>query len=259
MIAPNKSLGQHFLINEGVVEKIANAVQGLAREGNKKILEIGPGPGVLTRALLARKLKLTAIEVDGRMVEKLRSESEFENLNLIHGDALKISFAQIFGAQAQDNSWVLCGNLPYNVGTEILFRFLEQAPQVAAFVCMHQKEVVQRLMSRGGSKDYGLPSLKWAWATEFLKHFWVSPGSFHPPPKVDSGVFVARRLSQPLADPLERGGLYDEVSKLASRAFSQRRKMLRGAFPALKDHEWGRLRAEDLSPEDFLQLPTMLN
>lgn len=259
--APNKLLGQHYLVNDGVIDKIVQKVWTQSAEGQRPVVEIGPGPGALTRALLARKLRVTAIEKDLRMVEKLRHDyppDKFPNFRIVEGDALRVPVDEIFRNERTPGGWVLCGNLPYNVGTEILFRFLEGAPEIESFICMHQKEVVLRLMSRGGSKDYGLPSLKWAWAVDFLDHFWVNPGSFSPPPKVDSGVFVARRRAQPLANPLERDGLYDEVSDLARRAFVQRRKMLRSAYAQLKDHEWGTLRPEALSPEDFLRLPDLL-
>jgi len=256
VISPNKSLGQHFLVNEGVIARIAERVDSLS-EKSRAVLEIGPGPGALTRALLASGLKVLAIELDSRMIVSLKENFAKElgagDFKVIEADALTVNLGEEMAAFSK-SSWVACGNLPYNVGTPILFRLLEEAPEADRFCFMLQKEVVLRLISKGGAKDYGIPSVKMAWSVDDLGHFWVKPGSFNPPPKVDSAVFAFRRKALPLANPLERGGLYDKAGDFVAQFFRQRRKMMRGTLASLTETRWGAKRPEEISPEDFLSL-----
>jgi 16S rRNA (adenine1518-N6/adenine1519-N6)-dimethyltransferase len=256
----NKLLGQHFLRNEGVIERIAGIVESAAKKTRGRVLEIGPGPGALTRALLARKLKVLVLEIDNRMIEHLQNEFREEvstgYLKILSGDALKLDLS-VLGSE----SIHVCGNLPYNVGTHIVFRLLEEVPQAQSFCFMLQKEVVERFLSEGNEADYGIPSVKLAWSCQIQGHFWVKPGSFSPPPKVDSGVFWFDRKTGDalMANPCQRDGRYDLASKFVSGAFQHRRKMLRAIYPALKETTWGSRRAQELSPAEFIEVAEKLS
>lgn len=259
----DKSLGQHFLVNAGVVARIADHVANAAGAGGYAV-EIGPGPGALTGALLERGLHVVAVELDPRMIEHLETRfAEFRDAGkfaVIHADALKVALGDL-QALCKNQRPVVCGNLPYNVGSQIVFRFLEEAAWADAFVYMLQKEVVLKFITSsrdaGERRDYGPPGVKLNWTCDVQGHFWVSPGSFDPPPKVDSGVFWFRRKAGGL-NPLERGGEYDQAADRLERAFRHRRKMLRGAFPELKEHPWGARRAEELTPDELKSLGAAL-
>ncbi len=258
-LSANKALGQHFLTNEGVIAHITDVVERLARGKKCKILEIGPGPGAITTAILKRGLPLHAIEFDLRMVEHLQaafsSQIRDGQFAVTHADAMKVDFSSF-----ADDAWVVCGNLPYNVGTHIVFRFLEEFPWAEHFCFMLQKEVVQRFEAEVGSSDYGIPSVKLAWCAEKLGHFWVKPGSFQPPPKVDSGVFWFRRIpNQSIpANPLVRNREYDLASRFVEKAFNQRRKMLRSSCREIQSipeaTPFLEKRPEQVSPLDLLKL-----
>jgi len=263
----DKSFGQHFLVNEGVVARIADRVAALAGQAREAI-EIGPGPGALTVALLARGLRVRAVEVDRRMKEALETRFSGEiaegRFSLVLGDALELPMEEVRVGMKSDRL-VVCGNLPYNVGTEIVFRFLEEAPWARSFCYMLQKEVVLRFTSghsfgEGDRADYGVPSAKLAWCTRAGDRFWVKPGSFAPPPRVDSGVFVMERLegAELGADPMVRGGLYDLAAGLVARAFGQRRKKVRNTVPELDGTEWGEKRPDEISPSQYLELARCL-
>lgn len=260
MIRPNKSLGQHFLVNQGVIDRIALWVKQLASvEPNHQVCEIGPGPGALTQELLKLGLKVSAVEIDTRMLallrEKFAAELESGQFRLIAADATQIRPATL--SDDPNLRWVVCGNLPYNVGSQIIFNFLENFSAASRFCFMLQKEVVLRFIAEcGAGKDYGALSVKMAWATRALGHFWVKPGSFQPPPKVDSGVFAFERRQGPdlKLDPLVRGAAYDRAAQFVSRLFQQRRKMIRGQVPALASTPHGSRRPEELTPEEWYQV-----
>jgi 16S rRNA (adenine1518-N6/adenine1519-N6)-dimethyltransferase len=253
----DKTFGQHFLVNAGVVQKIVDAVARHAGSAPAHVVEIGPGPGALTGPLLARGLKVTALEIDARMREHLAlafaKEISQGQLQVLEADATTFDWA---AWEKQGNAArVICGNLPYNVGTAILFAALQNARETPAFCFMLQKEVVQRLCSDSGSKDYGVPSILLALSCHVLDKFWVNPGSFNPPPKVDSGVmtYVRRQDVDASVDPLNAPEGFEAFSAKLRRAFQARRKMLRKAFPKLSE-EWGTKRPEDLDPDTWLML-----
>jgi len=253
----DKTFGQHFLVNVGVVQKIVDSVARHAGVAGAHVVEIGPGPGALTVALLERGLRVTALEIDQRMREHLAERFAAEiargQLKVVEADATSFDWAA--WEASGESARVICGNLPYNVGTAILFGALQRSAQAKAFCFMLQKEVVQRLCSGSGSKDYGVPSVLLALTTHVLDKFWVNPGSFNPPPKVDSGVmtYVRREDVDPSLDPLHNGAGFEEFSSKLRKAFQARRKMLRKAFPKL-DAESGSKRPEDLDPETWLKL-----
>ncbi len=248
MVKPKKYLGQHFLRDQNIAEKIAGSLTGFG--GYHSILEIGPGTGVLTRFLVNRPEKLTVVEVDSESVEYLRSRSEFEDVEIIEADFLSADLGFMKGS-----SWCIIGNFPYNISSQLFFRILEIRDEVPEVVCMIQKEVAQRLASPPGSKKYGILSvLLQAWfEIEYL--FTVPPDVFHPPPKVDSGVIRLKRNQAKKLDCDEK--LFKRVVKTA---FQNRRKTLRNALKALNlpaiETEFDKisLRAEQLSVNDFVEL-----
>jgi 16S rRNA (adenine1518-N6/adenine1519-N6)-dimethyltransferase len=258
--APDKSLGQHFLSNAGVVSKIVDSVAELQRSRPQTtLIEVGPGPGVLTEALLNRFQKLLVIEIDPRMIahlqEKFSAFLKSGQLRIHQADAAEVSVQDL--GLVPETPLFLIGNLPYNVGTRILFHFLEDLPGTEAVCVMLQKEVVQRLKARRGDEHYGIPSVKCELLGEDFSSFWVSPGSFNPPPKVESGVLRFRRrttldpqASQVLKNPADYQAFFAAINK----AFGKRRKMLKASFAALKTDDFGLKRPEELDLKDWLFL-----
>ena len=269
MIRADKKFGQHFLVNEGIVSRIAGTVASLAREGgkNRRVLEIGPGPGALTVALLGQGLDVVALELDERMIPVLTERFEESirrgQLKIIQGDAMTYSLSELEAEFAQKGA-VVCGNLPYNVGSQIVFRFLEEFSPADRFCYMLQKEVVLKFISGSQDdyqrRDYGPPGVKLQWCARVRGHFWVSPGSFKPPPRVDSGVFSFERLpaAEALADALERGGAYDKAGAIVEKVFRQRRKMIKAACPELAQLPVGFKRAEELRPQELFELSALI-
>lgn len=262
----NKNLGQHFLINQGVIARIADEVIRLCPDNQKPLVEIGPGPGALTKELLARGRAVIAVEIDSRMREHLEAEYAVEvangQLRVWNFDATASAYLDALAGLGQSGLCV-CGNLPYNVGTQILFLLLERATWADSFCFMLQKEVVQRLMHQvPGSKSYGVTGIKMAWATEILGHFWVKPGSFAPPPKVDSGVLwysrkVSGRSAEPLLSPIENFHAYTQARDMVDRAFQLRRKMIKKALPWVPE-EYATKRPDELTPAEFLKLRSLI-
>jgi|GEM_PF-979114 len=255
----DKNFGQHFLVNQGIIDKIVNSVKSLSRERGKHVVEVGPGQGALTDYLLKAGLKITAIEFDPRMVEHLQvrfaQEIEEGRFHVLHADAARFDWKSWEG-QSSEAPRVICGNLPYNVGTQILFQVIEHSRYIEGFCFMLQKEVIQRLTSEKGTKDYGAPRISVGLLCDLRDSFWVSPGSFSPPPKVQSGVmsFVRKPNLPEELNPLNETSEYHSFVKAVRRAFQNRRKMLRKTFPRLDETEWATLRAEQLSPDEWWSL-----
>jgi len=246
-----KSLGQHFLHERGVVEKIILAVD--PRPGDR-IVEIGPGQGAMTFPLLRRHGALTAIEFDRDLLAPLAEAARAHgDLSLVHADVLDVDLT----ALAAGAPMRLVGNLPYNLSSPILFHALDHAAAIRDMHFMLQKEVVDRMAAGPGSKVYGrLSVMLQAWC-EVTALFTVGPGAFRPPPKVDSAVvrLVPRAPgSVGIADPAR-------FAAFVRDAFGQRRKTLRNALSRLCDEDWIRAagvdpkaRAEQLSVADFVRL-----
>lgn len=217
---PKKNLGQHFLHDRGVIEKIVLAVN--PRVGDR-LVEIGPGQGAITFPLLRKHHALTVVEFDRDLITPLMEASEgIGELTIIHKDVLKVDFGKLAG----DGRIRLVGNLPYNISTPILFHVLEHAEAIADMHFMLQKEVVDRMAAAPGSKTYGRLSVMLQALCRVEPLFDVPPGAFRPPPKVDSAV--VRLLPRPraqigIADP----ALFEVVVR---DAFGQRRKTLRNAL-----------------------------
>jgi 16S rRNA (adenine1518-N6/adenine1519-N6)-dimethyltransferase len=208
-----KRFGQHFLTDEGVIERIVDAIDPQPGEA---LVEIGPGLGAMTNPLVARSGKLTVIELDRDLAARLAKRPE---LTVVQDDVLKVDFIEL--ARLTGRKLRVVGNLPYNISTPILFHLLDAVDQVADQHFMLQKEVVDRMAAGPGSKDYGRLSVMLQWRYHIEPVLDVPPEAFDPPPRVDSAVVRMLPLPQPQAAD---GALLGE---LVASAFSQRRKLLR--------------------------------
>jgi 16S rRNA (adenine1518-N6/adenine1519-N6)-dimethyltransferase len=216
-----KRFGQHFLSDAHVVARIVNAIDPRPED---HIVEIGPGLGVLTAALLARIPAMEAVELDRDIIPKLAARCAPLGTLLIHSaDALKFDFT----ALANDGRPLrVAGNLPYNISTPLLFHLLESRAVIRDMHFMLQKEVVDRLAAAPGGKDYGRLSVMMQYHCAVTSLFDVPPEAFEPPPKVDSAVV---RLV-PHAQPPVQVRDVNVLGKLVTQAFSQRRKTLRNTL-----------------------------
>lgn len=247
-VKPKKHLGQHFLTDLSIAENIAKAVKG--HGGVKKVLEIGPGMGVLTDFLIAQEWDLYLVDIDKESIIYLNHKYPKLSDKIIDGDYLKENFEPIM-----NGPYAVAGNFPYNISSQIFFKILEVRNQVTEVVCMLQKEVAERIASPKGNKSYGILSvlLQAYYDIEYL--FTVPPGVFNPPPKVNSGVI---RLTRNNTNKLE----CDEklFFRVVKQGFSTRRKTLRNAIKSMGISEELKadpvldLRAEQLGVEDFVAL-----
>lgn len=241
-VRAKKALGQHFLRDTQVCERIAGLVTGYG--GTARLLEIGPGMGVLTQLLLRGPLEVHAVELDRESVAYLKQHFPALTPNLYEADFLKMPLPQV--------PFALVGNFPYNISSQIFFRVLEARDRIPEVVCMLQKEVAQRIASPPGSRDYGILSvLLQAWY-DIRYHFTVPPGAFDPPPKVHSGVIRLQRNATASLACDEK--LFFQVVKTA---FNQRRKTLRNALKPLGvvfEHALLEKRAEQLGTAEFVSL-----
>ena len=247
-VRAKKHLGQHFLKDNSIAEKISDSV---TLNGYSKVLEIGPGTGILTRYLLAKPgIQLMAAEIDNESVEYLiLNKEKFKGLHLIQGDFLQMDWKE-WG----NEPLAIVGNFPYNISSQILFKAFEHRDQVPEITGMFQKEVAQRVASGPGNKDYGIISvlLQAFYNAEYL--FTVDEHVFSPPPKVKSGVLRLTRNQVKQLDCDEKS--FIQVVKMG---FNQRRKMLSNALKPLLPQplpQWPELskRAEQLSVADFIEL-----
>ena len=250
-----KSLGQHFLHERGVVDRIILAVD--PKPGDR-LVEIGPGQGAMTFPLLDRHGALTAIEFDRDLLQPLTTAARTHGeLTLVHANVLDVDFT----ALAAGTPIRLVGNLPYNLSSPILFHALDHADAVRDMHFMLQKEVVERAAAGPGSKVYGRLSVMLQASCEVTSLFSVGPGAFRPPPKVDSAVM---RLVP--RDPA-RIGIDDRrrFADVVRAAFGQRRKTLRNALRSVCDESTirsagidPRARAEQLEVADFVRLANVV-
>ena len=253
-----RRFGQHFLLDLNLTRRIARAAGAL---GDGTTIEIGPGPGGLTRALLLEgAARVVAIEVDPRAIDALGElrEASGGRLEIIEGDALQIQPATLGPAPRR-----IVANLPYNISTALLIRWLHAANDVADMVLMFQKEVVDRLAAKPRTKDYGRLSVLAQHVCEVRRLFDVPPSAFVPPPKVISSV--AQLTPRPAADRLAN---LAPLERITAAAFGQRRKMLRGALAGTFADPIATLeglglsptaRAEELSVADFVRLASVLD
>ena len=248
-LGARRALGQHFLLDPGIADRIVRAAGPL--EGHTAV-EIGPGPGGLTRALLAAGAdRLVAVERDARCVEAL-AELEAASggrLRVLAADALEVNVAALGPPPIK-----LIANLPYNIATPLLVRWLHPAAGIESMTLMFQKEVADRLLARPGGKARGRLSVLAQWRAEIRRCFDLPPGAFTPPPKVSSSVVALTPRPSPV--PAEMG----DLEQVTARAFAGRRKMLRrtlGALPARAGLDDTR-RPEELTVEEFCALARAL-
>ena len=212
-----KRFGQNFLVDAAVVELIVRAV---APQTADNMVEIGPGLSALTAPLLERLERLSVIEIDRDLAQRLRDRFSSDRLNIIEGDALQIDFAQ-FGDKLR-----IVGNLPYNISSPLLFALVSCAEQVVDQHFMLQREVVDRMVARAGESDYSRLSVMLQYRYRIQKLFDVLPEAFDPPPRVTSSI--VRMI--PLGAERLRAQSDALFARVVQRAFSQRRKMLRGVL-----------------------------
>ncbi len=253
-----KALGQHFLHERGVIDKMLLAID--PRPGDT-FVEIGPGQGALTFPLLARHGALTAIEFDRDLLVPLTAQARAHGeLRLVHADVMDVDFTALAREVAGDARIRLVGNLPYNLSSPILFHALDHAAAIRDMHFMLQKEVVDRMAAAPGSKVYGRLSVMLQAYCTVTSLFKVPPGAFRPPPKVDSAVV---RL---VPKPADRIGIDDpkRFAEVVRAAFGQRRKTLRNALGGVctsEDIEAAGIdpqaRAERLEVDDFVRLANL--
>lgn len=234
-ITPTKKLGQNFVIDPGTVKKIVTASK---INSNDFVMEVGPGLGSLTLAILQAGANLTAVEIDPPLAKRLPSTvKEFmpnalERFNVILKDALELN-AQDVPNLANAQHFTLVANLPYNVATPIILTLLEKFNNLTSFLVMVQKEVADRLCAQPGTKTYGTPSVKLAWYGESQKAGLIGRNVFWPAPNVDSALVYFERNNEIREDEQER----EKVFKIIDAAFQQRRKTLHSALKGIISNE----------------------
>jgi 16S rRNA (adenine1518-N6/adenine1519-N6)-dimethyltransferase len=231
-VRPSKSLGQNFVVDPNLTERIAR----LAAVGpGDQVLEVGPGLGSLTLALYATGAEVTAIEIDHRLSEVLR-ETLPADIRIIRADALEIDIATLFEPHVVAGAGVtMVANLPYNVATPLVMGVLEHAPIVRRMVVMVQREVAERFAAPPGNKIYGAVSARIAYFATTSVAMVVAPEVFFPKPNVASAVIEITRRRAPAVDPALAS--YEEIVTLLRHGFGNRRKMLRGSLAGLVSAE----------------------
>lgn len=246
----NKRLGQHFLFDPSILSAIVDAAD---LSPDDTVVEIGPGPGTLTRLLSAKVKNVTAIELDDALYERLRRELiGYMNVDLVHDDALRFPFETCA-------EFKVVANIPYYITTPIIFRLLETGRNLRSMTLTIQKEVAQRIVAKPGGKDYGVLTIMVQYRTEPVMRFIVPREAFKPAPKVDSAVVHMKIRPQP-AVAVDDEALFFRIIRTA---FSQRRKTLANSLRAIDDDIKGIIsgigidpvrRPETLSIEEFALL-----
>ncbi len=257
-LTANKALGQNFLLDTQLLSRIA-AVPGDLKDS--QVFEVGPGPGGLTQALLQAGARVTAVERDERCLPALADLSNHfpDQLQVINEDALKINLAQLF-----DAPFHIVSNLPYNVGSALLIKWLSSPiwlPEWQSLTLMFQREVADRIVAKEGSSTYGRLSILAQWRCDAKLAMSVHRSAFTPPPKVMSAIVHLTPKAQPDGVKLEI------LAKLTQTTFSQRRKMLRqslkglpGGLDALAAAQIdGARRPETVSVDEFVEMARFLS
>jgi 16S rRNA (adenine1518-N6/adenine1519-N6)-dimethyltransferase len=246
-VKPKKHLGQHFLIDLSIAERIAAQVTG--HGGVKQLLEIGPGMGVLTDYLLKGDLDVNLIEIDRESIAYLHQKYPKLQDKVIEGDFLKFDFSTVF-----TTPFAVVGNFPYNISSQILFRCIEYKDHIPEIMGMFQREVAQRVAEKPGTKTYGILSVLLQAYYDIEYCFTVDEHVFDPPPKVKSGVIRCTRNEREKLPCDEK--LFKQIVKMS---FNQRRKTIRNSIKALlpanyPENEMLQLRPERLGVEEFIAL-----
>jgi 16S rRNA (adenine1518-N6/adenine1519-N6)-dimethyltransferase len=244
---PRKRFGQHFLADQAIIDAIVREID--PRPG-QAMVEIGPGLAALTQPLVERLGKLAVIELDRDLAARLRNHPQ---LQVTEADVLKVDFAGLARSMGAPKLRVV-GNLPYNISTPILFHLLDFVQWIEDQHFMLQKEVIDRMVARPATSDYGRLSVMLQWRYEMENVLFVPPESFDPPPRVDSAVvrMVPRAQPAPVDEKL--------LSEIVQVAFSQRRKILRhtlGKWLEQRNFEGpfdAQRRAEEVPVEEFVAL-----
>jgi len=245
-----KRFGQHFLTDDSVIERIVDAIDP---QPGQAVVEIGPGLGAMTGPLARRLDRLSVIELDRDLAQRLRRQPKLE---VIEADVLKVDIAAL--AQQLGQRLRIVGNLPYNISTPILFHLLESVEHVVDQHFMLQKEVVERMAAGPGGKEYGRLSVMLQWRYRIESLFDVGPESFDPPPRVDSAIVRMRPWPAPRVLP---AGVLEELVRVA---FSQRRKLLRHTLGRWLDERGYagvfnvQRRAEEVAVSEYLDLAEAL-
>ncbi|GIJ95219.1 16S rRNA (adenine(1518)-N(6)/adenine(1519)-N(6))-dimethyltransferase RsmA [Capnocytophaga stomatis] len=251
-VKAKKHLGQHFLKDLNIAQKIADT---LSLSGYSKVLEIGPGMGVLTQFLLKKGTEVHVIEIDKESVSYLEKNFPTLQKNIISGDFLKFNILSYFRSEP----FAVIGNFPYNISSQIIFRTLELRDYIPEFSGMFQKEVAERICEKPGSKTYGILSVltQAFYDAEYL--FTVSENVFNPPPKVKSGVLRLQRKANYHLDCDEK-----KFFNIVKTAFNQRRKTLRNSLKQfltneeVKQNKIFDKRPEQLSWQEFLYITNLI-
>jgi 16S rRNA (adenine1518-N6/adenine1519-N6)-dimethyltransferase len=257
LVRAKKHLGQHFLTDESVAANTVEALQ--MTDQYSKVIEVGPGMGVLTKYLVKREdLETYIIDIDGESIQfLLKHFGELDDSRIIEGDFLKYDLSQIFG----EEKFAIVGNFPYNISSQILFKAYDNRDKVIEVVGMFQKEVAERIAAPPGSKTYGILSvlLQAYYTIDYL--FTVNEDVFDPPPKVKSAVIRLQRNDVKSLDVDEK-----RFKSIVKIAFGQRRKTLRNSLkqfinekPEIKDNPIFNDRPEQLSVAQFIEIVKMLD
>ncbi len=251
----NKRLGQHFLHDPAIIDRIVSAINP---QPGDHIVEVGPGHGALTLPLAASGARLDLIELDRTLAQALSVHPDLAHVHVHRANALEVDYAEFAG----DGPFRLVGNLPYNISSPLLFRFLEAAEHIRDMTLMLQREVVERMAAVPGTRDYGRLTVMLAARCRVEKLFIVRPGAFSPPPKVESAIVRVVPHAEPPFDP----GDWQRFETIVRAGFTARRKTLRNALRALADAEQieaagidPRARPDTLSPDDYARLARHLD
>jgi len=253
IIKPKKKLGQHFLNDLNIGKKI---VESLKLDNYNRVLEIGPGKGILTQFIIEKKINLNLVEIDKECVNYLNKKYPLIKNKIINEDFLKLDLNKIF----KNDSFAIIGNFPYNISSQIIFKVIDYRDKVPYLTGMFQKEVAERICHDPGSKKYGILSVltQLFYETKYL--FSVNPSVFKPKPKVNSAVIELKRKKNYNLNCNET--LLFKIIKLS---FRQRRKTLRNSLKKLDlplfltEDTIFEKRPEQLSGKDFVEISKMIN
>ncbi|MCQ2606077.1 MAG: 16S rRNA (adenine(1518)-N(6)/adenine(1519)-N(6))-dimethyltransferase RsmA [Bacteroidales bacterium] len=249
-VRAKKNLGQHFLRSSATAKDIADCLPLLC----KNCLEIGPGMGILTQHLFDNPIFVNVFEIDGVSIDYLLANDVIPSAQCIQGDFLQLPVSEFFG----DEEFMVMGNFPYNISSQIVFKVIENRQQIPVMAGMFQREVARRICSPAGSKEYGILSVLVQAFYDTKYHFTVDENEFNPPPKVKSGVMSMVRKENYTLPCDEK--LFFEVVKTA---FNQRRKTLNNSLKKMLkdkklDEKVGLKRPEQLSVIDFIELTNFI-
>ncbi len=260
-IKPKKHLGQNFLIQSGVIDKILNACD---LTDSDTVLELGSGMGALTNRLAGLVRRVIAVEIDSELVSFMEEQGIPNNLELINADMLKLDLSAI--AEQNNSLLKIIGNLPYYISTQVVFHLIKYHSSINWAVLMFQKEVADRLLAMPGTKDYGIPTVLLKCYADIEKIMDLAPGNFYPPPKVFSSVLKIT-FRPPLWEILD-GKMLSQVVKIS---FAKRRKTIKNnlkGFSGLDTKHINSLlelcgidpksRAETISPQKFSELANLI-